>query len=265
MKIRRLYNQAKFIAASVLVNDTVRTAVGKWRFHAKKRSLQTLQAGDSALTNTVAYNLKALSNLSTDFYMKRMKWLIYASLALETTAPWSKFLMIGPRTENEILLLKGLGYNDVTGLDLISYSPWVRLGDMHRMPFEDNSFDVVICGWTLGYSQTPRVVATEMVRVAKPGASIAIGMEHVPERVIRAGHQDSAEQNTGGDLVWTEVVRGRINTVADIVTLFPPETVDSIIFNHDAPLRARTPDQLTRITGLKSSQTMAVIRLKDHG
>lgn len=264
MKIRRLYNQARSIAASALVNDGVRTTVGKMRFNLKKHALKTFQASERSLTNTVTYNLTALDNLSTDFHMKRMKWLIYASLAVETTVPWSKFLMIGPRTENEILLLKALGYNDVIGLDLISYSPWVRLGDMHQMPFEGNSFDVIICGWTLGYSNTPHVVAAEMVRVAKPGAIIAIGMEHIPERAMEAGQQEHGEQSNDNDLVRSEVVCARINTVADIVGLFPPEEIDSVVFNHDAPLRKCTPEQLTLITGLQSSQTMAVIRLRDH-
>lgn len=45
------------------------------------------------------------------------------------------------------------------------------------MPYEDNTFDVVICGWTISYSQNPKKAASEMVRVAKNGGIIGIAVD----------------------------------------------------------------------------------------
>ena len=44
-----------------------------------------------------------------------------------------------------------------------------RLGDIHELPFEDASFDVVVCNWTLYHlAHLDRGIA-ELARVARPG------------------------------------------------------------------------------------------------
>lgn len=93
-----------------------------------------------------------------------------------------KVLSIGPRSESELFMLYGAGFHpdNVSALDLISYSELVDLGDMHDMPYPDNSFDIIILGWVLGYSRDPQKVADEVVRVARPGAFVAIGCERSP-------------------------------------------------------------------------------------
>lgn len=92
-----------------------------------------------------------------------------------------RLLTIGPRTEGEILNLIAHGFRrrNVTAIDLISYSPWVQLGDMHALPLPDDHFDVVLAGWVLGYSDNKRKAAEEIIRVAKPGAIVAIGGTYV--------------------------------------------------------------------------------------
>ena len=86
-------------------------------------------------------------------------------------------LSIGPRTEMELLSLVAQGFDPdkIRGLDLISYSPWIDLGNMHYMPYKDNAFDVVISGWVLGYSDNPELACQEMLRVSKDEGIIAIG------------------------------------------------------------------------------------------
>ena len=101
-----------------------------------------------------------------------------------------KVLVIGPRVESEILSVMSYGIpkTNITAIDLISYSPWVDLGDMHNLPYEDNLFDIIICGWVIAYSNKKDVAAKEMVRVSKNGAVIAIGVTYSPvsnEEVIR--------------------------------------------------------------------------------
>src|SRR6202011_4942535 len=62
-----------------------------------------------------------------------------------------RLLAIGPRSEAEIFRIWAHGYRlcNIRGLDFISYSPLIDLGDMHALPYADSSFDVVLCGWVL--------------------------------------------------------------------------------------------------------------------
>ena len=49
-----------------------------------------------------------------------------------------------------------------------------RKGDSQNLDFQDNSFDLVINECAVGIPDEPQVVLNEMVRVAKPGGTIAI-------------------------------------------------------------------------------------------
>jgi SAM-dependent methyltransferase len=95
----------------------------------------------------------------------------------------SKVLVIGPRNEAEILLLSLYGFRlrNITGVDLLSYSPRIERMDMHEMRFADNSFDVVYTLYTLPYAyDLPRACA-EIVRVVTPGGIVAVGFQHTAE------------------------------------------------------------------------------------
>jgi SAM-dependent methyltransferase len=93
-----------------------------------------------------------------------------------------KVLSIGPRTEMEILHLIAVGFHpeNISGLDLISASPFIDTGDMHKLPYGDRSFQVVISSWVLGYSSSPQLAVDEMVRVCGDGGLIAIGLTYEP-------------------------------------------------------------------------------------
>lgn len=85
-------------------------------------------------------------------------------------------LCVGPRMEAELFYFQSYGFdmNRVRGLDLMTYSEFIDLGDMHAMPYDDNSFDIVMLGWVLGYSSNPQKVADEVMRVCRPGGYVAI-------------------------------------------------------------------------------------------
>ena len=231
----------------------IRLVIGKIRYFWLSRvsGIQTLKGKDSR-RNTVAHNLTAFKNFSNDFTMPRMEWLIKAVTSIEFAHRNSRFLVIGPRTESDILRLKGDGFRDVTGLDLISYSKDIILGDMHNMPFPENNFDIVIMGWTLSYSANPSQVADEILRVTRPGGLVAIGVEHL---TLKSQHL-----NRGGLLDPLDDCN-RINTVDQIIGLFG-SSVKNIFFRHDAPLSDADPFDIVAINGLNSSQVMTVFQVK---
>jgi len=202
----------------------------------------------------VSYNLTAFDHIKVDFFMERMPRLLHAVAAVETINYHSPVLILGPRTESDIMILKGFGFIDIMALDLISYSPLIKLGDMHSIPFADNSFEVVICGWTLSYSTTPQRVVDEMLRVVSNGGLLAFGIEHTQASAGLVAHKHIIDERS----LCPEDDRERINTCTDLLSLLGP-SAKHVYFNHDAPLRGLDPSELTARTGLGSSQVMLVV------
>lgn len=84
-----------------------------------------------------------------------------------------KVLCIGPRWIDEILFIRSKFGSDAIGLDLFSNNEeLVTVGDMHDMPFPDNSFDVVYQKNTFNKAYDIRKCLAECVRVLKPGGII---------------------------------------------------------------------------------------------
>jgi ubiquinone/menaquinone biosynthesis C-methylase UbiE len=91
----------------------------------------------------------------------------------------------GPGTYGIILAQEG---NEVIGLEIspraiqvarqrankkkVNFSPVV--GDLERLPFKDNTFDICFCGWVLHHFPEISASVTELSRVLKPGGKIAL-------------------------------------------------------------------------------------------
>ena len=73
-------------------------------------------------------------------------------------------------------------WKNIEAIDLHSYSTLVKLGDMHQLEFADNSFDFIISGWTLRYSNNVNKALSEILRVIKPGGLISIGFTYAKDR-----------------------------------------------------------------------------------
>jgi hypothetical protein len=185
------------------------------------RRLKTYDLETKAVgKNTIMHNLKGLNDLA----VVRSLALIKPMTSIETLGIDSKVLAIGPRTEGELLSLVAYGFlpKNIQGFDLISYSPWVEIGDMHQMPYKDNSWDAVLMGWVIAYSNEPEVAAKEVVRVAKNGSVVAIGVEYnpiTPEQI-----QQKIGYVPGGEK--------RISSTRQILDFFGAN-VDHVYFNHD--------------------------------
>jgi SAM-dependent methyltransferase len=109
-----------------------------------------------------------------------------------TNGPFVKFLQVRPGMR-VLEVGSGLGLLaaevaqatervEVVGLERSSEqiaaavnSPFVRfvLGDAHKLPFEDASFDLVYCRYLLEHVADPAKVLAEMRRVARPGSRVA--------------------------------------------------------------------------------------------
>ncbi len=89
----------------------------------------------------------------------------------------AKILCVGPRNEAEILLLSLYGFpiKNITGIDLFSYSPLIRVMDMHDMKFPDDQFDIVYSSHVVTYSDDIQRACSEAMRVAKDSGLIAMG------------------------------------------------------------------------------------------
>ena len=203
----------------------VRDAVTAARVHRlKTEDVRTLRDHDSAvIENTIQHNLSGLRNLAA---LHRPSLLINPLLSscyfLENHRSF-EVLTVGPRTEAEIfaLMAAGIPPANIRGLDLISYSPFVDLGDMHHMPYADDRFDVVLLGWVLGYSNDLARVAREVLRVARPGALVAIGHENDPNS------KDELDAERGFALDGTG-----FKSTDEMLALFAPH-VDAVLFRHD--------------------------------
>jgi len=141
--------------------------------------VKTLEFTDEGVAQeTVRHNLKGLRDTS----VVRSNALIRPLSVIEELRPDSKILCIGPRTEGELYNLAAHGFklHQIKAVDLISYSPRIQLADMHDLPFKDEEFDAVVCGWTIAYSNNKSKATKEMIRVVRNGGIIAIGVEYNP-------------------------------------------------------------------------------------
>ena len=135
------------------------------RYFVATGKLRTLDS-DGSFQKTVSNNLTSIRVAS-----RRNLKLFRPLSVIETLSPRSKVLVIGPRNEYDLFLMLTCGFewDNIEGLDLISYSPKIRLGDMHAMPYPESIWDAVVIGWTLSYSHQPQQAAREIIRGTKNG------------------------------------------------------------------------------------------------
>jgi SAM-dependent methyltransferase len=161
----------------------------------------------------------------------RILKLILPLSVLDSMGPDSKVLAIGCRYETDLLYLAAYGFTskNIRGFDLFSYSPWVDLGNMHAIQYEDNSWDAILCGWTITYSNQPELAAREMVRILRPGGVVAISISYYPT---------GADSHIAtGDMAFGSV---RENRSADAMLKLFGRHVDVVYFKHDPADKSKT-------------------------
>lgn len=95
----------------------------------------------------------------------------------------SKVLSIGPRNEGELYFIRSLGFKwkNISSIDLISYSSRIKLGDIHETDYQDNYFDVIVCGWVIPYSNNYKKILNEIYRITNKKGILCIGYTYIPE------------------------------------------------------------------------------------
>ncbi|MBT6537440.1 MAG: class I SAM-dependent methyltransferase [Rhodospirillaceae bacterium] len=182
------------------------------------------QTHDSVSANTVMHNLKgirrSIRRVGRSSVLIRPLSIIPR---LQRRLPEAKVLSIGPRSEAELLCLASHGFRlrNVTGVDLLSYSPRIDIGDMHALSYADDSFDVVIASRVLGYSDAPEIAAAEMLRVTRHDGYIAINTGDL--QPDSATNQD-LDYKPGSDRIYS--------SLADILDLFGTH-VGHVHFSND--------------------------------
>jgi hypothetical protein len=182
------------------------------------------------------HNLDGLDKIVTSFFMKRFDYLISALISIERIDKKNdNLLVIGPRSESDIIKLKATGFQNIKAIDLITYSPLVDLMDAHKITYPENHFDIIFCGWVLPYSQNPKLIAENIIKVAKNNSIILIGLEFSENE--------------------------KINSVKKILEIFEPH-VFNVYFAYDAELKKNDPKKMLEVNKLHSSQVLTVFSIK---
>lgn len=178
--------------------------------------------GDIA-PNTIAHNMRGMFDLAVERSL-RLIWPLSSLEHIRERIGEVRLLSIGARTEGELYNLYAAGFRrrNVTAVDLISYSPRILLGDMHALDLPDDSFDAVIAGWVLAYSENRKKAAAEIVRVTKKGGVVAVGVEW-----LRASIGEVA-----GELGYVAGASKRIADMAELLDLFG-DAVEHVYFAQD--------------------------------
>ena len=181
------------------------------------------------------HNFEAMFQIKTQFFMNRFDRLIFSMMANERFFLNSKILIIGPRSESDILKLYAYGYRNIEAIDLLSYSPRIKIMDAHNIEYKANTFDSIFCGWVLPYSTKPKKIANSIIRVIKNGGLVSIGIEYSPKEPI--------------------------NSLKKIKTLFKGY-IENIFFEYDADLKKKPFSYLRKQTFSSSSQILLQFSIK---
>ncbi len=181
---------------------------------------------DGVAKETIQHNFKGLKLHSLRAFSGARPALLFSIVSkIESIQPEKeKVLIIGPRAESEFFIARTNGFrkHNLVGLDLISYSPYVKIGNMHDMPFDDHTFDIIVVGWVLAYSNNLKRACSEIRRVARTNAIIATGTQYLPESVEevkrRLGYVPGAEK--------------RIKSNEELLSYFG-SSVDHVFYDHD--------------------------------
>ena len=115
-------------------------------------------------------------------------------------------------------MANGFKIENISSIDLFSYSPYIEVADMHELPFQENLFDIIILGWVISYSKDWNLLKDEILKCIKPGGIVAVSADYSdPTTVSDKFHHES----------------GHVQNCQQILDLFAG-AVGLVYFRHDA-------------------------------
>lgn len=141
--------------------------------------------------NVIPYNLKKIRG----YDRSRTERLISLLRSVHGIVPsQARVLVIGPRNEMELLLFRLYGFksNNISAIDLFSYTPLIDVMDMHDIKFPDDTFDITYSAYTLRYSDRVDVACREITRCTKDGGLVAVSF--VTEAKAPTGPVDRSQE-----------------------------------------------------------------------
>ena len=196
----------------------IRKEFSRMRF-IEEKNVSTIDVEPTGnIKNTISHNLKGVDPAVTNWRPYGLMYPILALHQVKVNIKDVKVLIVGPRNEDETIwyITMGVSPENIVGLDLISYSEYIKIGDMHEMPFENNSFDVIVYSWVLGYSSSQRKALSEGARCLRSGGFLAIGEEV---------SSPSSKADLSYDLDGNEIVSAK-----EMANLLPPEIAWEVVF-----------------------------------
>ena len=138
--------------------------------------------------DTAVYEAEAMVEESHWWFVGRRKLFsrIIAKLGVGANEP---VLDVGTSTGTNLRLLRELGFSDVTGLDMSEEAVRfcsakglgsVRLGDITKMPFADETFSLVLATDIIEHVDDDRAAISEIRRVLKPNGAALISVPAFP-------------------------------------------------------------------------------------
>jgi len=211
------------------------------RIAAEKGEIRSVQGGR---VGTVEHNLGALQG---GIGMNRGSQLLFSIRAdnfVWKNSRHLRVLIVGPRDESEIFTWIGFDFDkkNIVGLDLISYSDFVSLGDMHKIPFDDDHFDIAVLSHCLNYTHEPATVCAEISRVLRDGGVAVVGDEYTSSAVVETSKH------------LTETSRNHWVRAADLEALFGASFGETIF---------RT-DPIPPFTDAVGKRLVSAFRIKKH-
>jgi hypothetical protein len=194
------YHRNELLQIRLVRQVLARERVNYFMSHGHLRRLA--QVTEDVAFNTVDYNIDgAVSAADLDRPIAMFN-IVTAIERVNRNIQDIDVLSIGPRSEIEIFGMMAAGFHPdrIRAVDLFSYSPYVDLGDMHDLPYEDNSFDIVFLGWVLSYSKHQPNVVKEVMRVCRDRAIVVLAGDYSDDKRVgstfkkEATHMQSCDQ-----------------------------------------------------------------------
>ncbi len=151
------------------------------KIHQKELDKQILASAAFSLYNLpsrkIALFFEKIFSPKSEFTFSRAASILSFLPALSYLKTKSlKILSVGCRDEIELIALKKRFPNsEITGLDLITgKNSEIIAGDMHKLPFPKNRFDIIVSTHSLEHAFDYKLAASEFVRVSKDNSFLLI-------------------------------------------------------------------------------------------